>query len=695
MSFKQVTKKVGDAFLRFIKKVGNALLHFMKINYLMVAYIFAVVLMELTGIAVTSGRFYMTSPWLFLSLIAFACLFSQYLPGHKSRYAFFMCLILINFILDFVFIVIFDSTGGTIFEFAMFSLRRDAMIIIEFIPMSFTFIFVSCLIIALYGTLGFMFTKRVPKPNVSTSAKITTAALGTIVILGNAMLSFFGNFRYDSNDLSYKLHQLETGTYSNKGIIGNMFNELVRGLWFSDIDIGDTEELHDFIYMHTTEPTSHTGRADGYNVVTILCESFEWFTFLYDADKFPNGFARHANGDNRSPEEIKEVLKQLYPNFYRVYESKSTIVLNNAHSLEKTDISENKSILGNYPLVYQYINYGYPENSLPYSLPNVLNTLYGVESNSFHNGDRTFYNRNIHHVNALGFNSYTAGEDIYPKNENGGGLGERRLDSVMFDKCKEKMFPTDHRFNTFVTTITQHGQYAERENLKGYYAKMDKYGILPYDEDDEDANALRYYCAAGMDTDKAIGIMLDYLDETGLADKTLITIFGDHNAYYQGVSNYAKNIYFTSHPDYTELYRVPVMIKVGTRDLGNPIINKFTCTCDIYPTILDLLGVTVFSNLTYGVSAFSEDESVLYSRAYDKFLTDKIYFNSLSSITYKASGVNDEYLENIEHKATVLLDKISHVNRIFAANYFKGSRTTEYNTMLRAVNEPEDTKNAA
>ena len=77
MSFKQTAKTAGKAFLRFI-----------KINYLMVAYIFAAVLIELTGIAVTAGRFYMTSPWLFLSLIAFACLISQYIPNHKALYAY-------------------------------------------------------------------------------------------------------------------------------------------------------------------------------------------------------------------------------------------------------------------------------------------------------------------------------------------------------------------------------------------------------------------------------------------------------------------------------------------------------------------------------------------------------------------------------------------------------------------------------
>ena len=235
---------------------------------------------------------------------------------------------------------------------------------------------------------------------------------------------------------------------------------------------------------------------------------------------------------------------------------------------------------------------------------------------------------------------------------------------------------------------------------------MDALGILPFDEDDEDGNSLRYYCAAGMDLDKAVGIMLDYLDEKGLTDNTIITMYGDHNCYYQGVSNYVKDIYSYSAENYTELYRVPVMMKLGGLDMsaiasGNEsnaasdddssdgtsrayFIDKFTCVVDIMPTILDVLGIRGFKNLMYGVSAFSDESSVLYSRAYDRFLTDKIYFNSLSSVTYQAP---DADIEEIEQKCIVLLDKISHTNRIFAGDFFKGARETDYFTRLKAIQE--------
>ena len=567
---KQKFAEFGSAIKRTSAKIGKALLLFARKNYLMLGYIVAAIFIELTGIAVTSGRFYMTEPWLYFTFLAIPCLISLYIPGNRRRFALFITALAANIILDFIFIVIFDSTG-TVFDYAMFSLRNDAMMIVESLPISFTFVFVSAIIMAVYCTLGVMLKKYMPAPDTKKTAIIVTSVILALCMTSDALLLYFDNYKNNANDLSFRLYRTETGTYSNKGIIGNFTNELARGWWFSKIDMGDPNELTEFVYEKTTAPTEMFGIAKGYNVVTILCESFEWFTFLLDEERYPYGFAKQITGETEeeraeSRAELKEKLLQLFPNLYRMYNNKSTVVFNNAHSLDKTDISENKAIIGNYPL-YEYINYEYPENTLPYSLPNTLKAIDGRISKSFHDGQRIFYNRNIHHVNALGFESYTPVEDMdFAADDT--GLGERNLDSMMMESCKEEMFPTDRTFNTFITTITQHGQYAYRENLKGNYAKMDALGILPFDEDDEDGNSLRYYCAAGMDLDKAVGIMLDYLDEKGLADNTIVTMYGDHNCYYQGVSNYVKDIYSFDAENYTELYRVPVMMKIGSLDMA-------------------------------------------------------------------------------------------------------------------------------
>lgn len=679
-------------------ELGAKTLLFCKQNYLMLGYILASLIIELTGVAVTSGKFYMTAPWLYFTFVAIFALISIYLPGHKSRYVLFVVALAFNFCIDILFIVIFESTGGTIFDYAMITLRVDAMMIVSGIPINFTYMFVSAVVISLYCVLGHMLKTRMPKPDREKITRVVTSSLLAGVLTANMLAVYFTNYKNNANDLRYKIYQQETGTYSNQGIVGNLYSELVRGLFFSGIDLGDVDEMNRFIYSGVALPTAMTGRAKDFNVVTVLCESFEWFTFLYDAERYPNGFARvekptddgkpdkNGNADEPPKEEqiaqVRAALRELYPNLYRFYESDSTVILDNSHSLEKTDISENKAILGNYPL-HEYINYSYPYNSVPYSMPNIMKNMFGVESNSFHDGTNTFYNRNVHHVNALGFESYTSSENMNITSDES-GLGQNNLDSEMMESCKAEMFPTDRRFNTFITTITMHGPYAERKNLQEYYDKLDEYGLLPYTEGDDELNALRYYCAAGMDFDKAIGTMLDYLDENGLADNTLITLYGDHNAYYGGLSNYVKNIYSTSVPNYTELYRVPVMIKVGNESLGNPYVEKFTCVADIYPTILDLLGVAAFTNLTYGNSAFSYESSVLYSRAYDKFLTDKIYFNSLNNIIYKSADVTEDYKKEIENKSLALLDKISHVNRIFAGDFFKGRESEFYDRLRHA-----------
>ena len=55
------------------------------------------------------------------------------------------------------------------------------------------------------------------------------------------------------------------------------------------------------------------------------------------------------------------------------------------------------------------------------------------------------------------------------------------------------------------------------------------------------------------------------------------------------------------------------------------MIKKFMCTADIVPTLFDLLGINVYGNLYFGHSAFDIQDSVLYSRAYDMFITDNMY----------------------------------------------------------------------
>ena len=646
-----------------------------KNNYIPILFALTALCMELTAVFVTTGKLLIRHPWIYLSLLAILTLMQYFLRTNRARHICSSILLSVFFIFDLVFIVIYEMTG-TIFDFSMLKLRGDAMAILESVPINFTYTAISGILLSAFIAFGRTFAAEDGNATFSRVAKrIMSLCLAFVLVLHLSLSYLTVVEANDNTDLAEtKLYETQEGGYADKGILGNLVSELYQGA-FDEVEVGNTDEIEQFLYQSVTgEEIPMFGAAEGYNVVTVLAESFEWFSFLCDEARYPNGY--HVDD---------AALRELYPNLYSFYDS--SYVMTNFHSREKTDISENLSVIGNYPLDY-YLNYDYSENNIAYSLPNVMRLLYGVESNSFHNGTNSFYNRDEYLPNAVGFSSFVASDEMTEQGmTNYFDLGERNLDSEMIETCKEQMFPTDRRFNTYITTITMHGQYAHRDNLQAYYDILDAHGLLPLQEDNEDANTFRYYAAAAMELDRAVGIMMDYLEQTGLLDHTLIVIFGDHNVYYQSLSNYVKDIYPKSDPeaDITELYRVPLMIKLGAQS-KQVVIDKFTCTADILPTILSLLGIRYYDHLYYGNSVFSEKESLLYSRAYDVFFTDQIYFTSLDNIIWASPQADENYLAEIEQRAVALMEKISYVNRIFAADLLRGDALTRFEENMQTIN---------
>ena len=654
---------------------------FLHTNCLILVYLALAFLIDLTGVCVTSGKFYIRNPLMFLTVIGMLAVVAAFISSQKARFVFLSVVLSVLYLMDVVFIVIYDMTG-TMFEFSMLSLKHDAMNIVESVPINFAFSFVSLSLLTGWFIFGTYIQKTLPAPARGRGRLVAQSAVMAAVLLVHGLTIGFTDFS-KARALVDKIYESSENAYVDYGIIGNFTTEMYGGLLSrtTPLDEEDIAGLTDFIYAETSPETEYTGAAEGYNVVTVLCESFEWFSFMADLADYPNGFGC-----------TEETLRALYPNLYEFYDN--SVVATNFHALEKTDISENLSIIGNYPLE-AFINYAYPENTLPYSLPNVLKNLYGVSSNSFHDGTNTFYNRNVHHVNALGFDSFTSSEAMGFDTDEPGHLGEANRDGEMIRSCADEMFPTDRRFNTYITTISMHGQYTYRENFRHYYDKLDEYGLMPLyeglDAESQAANALRYYCAAAMELDDAVGEIMKELrtrttaDGTPLIDKTLVVLFGDHYAYYQQVTNYTKDIYNSKADNYTELYRIPFMIRIGDRK-GQTRIDKFACTADILPTILDLLGIRYYSNLYYGHSLFDPEESILYSRAYDKFITDKIVFVSINNPVYAAPDVDEVYMADIEQRARKIMTKTENVMNIFRHDFFAGEAGERFNRSMRELN---------
>ena len=694
-------------------KVFKRIIDWVKTNRLSVLYFLFAIAIEMVLVFTVEGNPFMTRPFVSLGLLFMATALVLYIPNLCVRAYTYTGLLVLQMVLDLVFCVVYDMTDQY-FDLGMLKLRNDAFGIIESLPVDFLAFFGGLFFILVYlvYALRFIHGKRGEKRSKRTKWFYALAAVGGFAVTGVSLVCYFPRNSVDQYD--EMVNGRAESAYSAYGMIGNLTGEVYGAIFKDRTKLADSD-IENFIYSQTSTPTVQFGKMAGKNVVTVLAESLEWYAFLTDeeaVDEYP--FALPFS---------KEDMQALYPNLRELYEE--SVVMTNFHSREKTDIAETISILGAYP-TGAYINYEYSDNTLPQTLPNLLQTLRTekVSSKSFHNGFKTFYNRHKAHP-ILGFEGMTDMDDMekIAKEWKQSGkedkicftdtmlAGLRNLDSEMFYTSRDLIAPLDVSQNTgeedpgvtyldyakgesfysYLTTITMHGMYIPRDNLlreqeilenrlQMIYTTGD-YEIQREDLDEpycymtDEEEILFYYMLTALDTDKALGQLKSDLSKKGLLEDTVIVVFGDHNAYYHELSNYVKDIAdYETDRKFTDLYNVPLMIyNKGWSDQMTDeerIIDKFTCTADIVPTLLDLLGIEYYTNLYYGNSIFSENQSVLYTRAYDNFISDGIVSRSVNKLLYRYQNVTEAQLTAYKAEATALVQKIKYCDYIFKQDYF-------------------------
>ena len=672
-----------------LKKILEKIWNWLKVNRLVAIYFVFATVIETVAVLAVEGSPFMTRPFLSLGLLFFICGVLLLVKSNRARLIIGAILIGLQIILDLVFSVIFDMTGQY-FDFGMLNLRNDAFATLEGLSVDFITFYVGLLCCILYIVYGLRMTRKHKKVTERKRSAFFYAGL-SLAGVATMGISFVAYYPRNTNKYEEMINGKAASAYSAYGMIGNVVGELL-GAVFQDKSSMPSDQIDEFIYKTPSSPTEYFGKAKGKNVVVILAESLEWFAFM-NGDEYPNALGL-SDGD----------LQALYPNLWEFYQG--SVAMTNFHSREKTDISETLSVMGCYP-TDAYINYEYADNEMPYTVPNILKQQNAdMQFRSFHNGFKTFYNRDDAHK-AFGFEYLTDMYDMEKKGmKNYMEDGERNLDSDMIRVCKDEMFPTDKPFFTYITTITMHGVYYERDNLETQRNKLlEKVSALyegateikqkddegdprpaPYCYMTEEEEILFHYMTTVIELDNAIGCMMEDLENKGLLDNTVIAMFGDHNTYYQQLSNYVKDIddYDTTRK-YTDLYNVPLMIRDS--GIGHQVIDKFTCTSDIAPTILDLLGVRYYENMFYGRSVFSDKTSALYSRAYDIFVGDGIVGTSVNKLVYRSPLVTDDQLTAFKTEATALVEKIKHCDYIFKQNHFgKDASLAKFRTKMQEIN---------
>lgn len=357
-----------------------------------------------------------------------------------------------------------------------------------------------------------------------------------------------------------------------------------------------------------TRQNPYTGMLKDYNLIVMCAESF-------------------------SPAAIHP---ELTPNLYRL--SREGIIFNNYYNTFPNTTTDGEYALmqGLYPDAGRSKAvsslYASRNSYLPFTLGNIFKEQRNVESWGYHNYRGSYYGREESHPN-MGYNMRFAGDGMtftttWPASDL--EMMEQSVDDYIGQA----------QFHAYYMTFSGHYKYEIGTNAIAK-RNWDLVKDLPYA-----SNTSKAYLSCNIELDKAVGYLMERLEEAGVADRTAIVIAGDHFPY--GLSDEQYSELTGQEIDAFSKYKSTLIFWVGGLE-ENIIVDEYCCNVDILPTILNLWGFSYDSRLLAGTDVFSDGThvAVLVDKS---FLTDEVWFSANTGETrwqVPESQVPEHYLENM------------------------------------------------
>ncbi len=198
---------------------------------------------------------------------------------------------------------------------------------------------------------------------------------------------------------------------------------------------------------------------------------------------------------------------------------------------------------------------------------------------------------------------------------------------------------------------------------------------MPYSE------SVKAYLAAQIELDRAMEYLLEYLENSGIADKTPIAISSDHYPY---ALTYEEIEELNGDPveHNFELYRNAFILY--TQSMSPVTIDESTSSLDILPTFLNLMGLEYDSRLLMGRDVFSNsDPLVIFSNR--SFLTDQgKYDTKTGTFTSFSSGMDSDSIRNDLYRKRIsnsVNAKFHYSSKILELDYYSKVFKTSKKTM--------------
>lgn len=290
------------------------------------------------------------------------------------------------------------------------------------------------------------------------------------------------------------------------------------------------------------------------------------------------------------------------------------------------------------------------DNFMPYVL-GMQHSALGYKTMAYHNHTYTYYDR---HLTYPSFN--------YTYKGLGNGLD---VASTWPESDLEMMhlsvddYIDDSPFSTYYMTVSGHMNYTWDGN---FISNKNKHLVdhLTYSE-----NA-KAYLASQIELDLALEYLLDRLEKAKILDKTVIVLVGDHYPYGL-LKEDLDNLVGHSVEENFELYKSNLIIY--NSQLKGVVVDDYTYTLDILPTISNMLGLDFDSRLLMGRDVFSnKDDLVIFN---DKSFITPLGFYNANTREFTPSTdveVDKDYVSKIKK---IVEAKFVYSSLIIDKDYYK------------------------
>ena len=371
------------------------------------------------------------------------------------------------------------------------------------------------------------------------------------------------------------------------------------------------------------EENSRTGMFRGKNVIIVMMESVDDWLITEEDTPTLSYMMKHAIC-------FDEFYTPSYSNGYTF----------------NTEFAFNTGV---YPYSNGNVAYSLTDNDFSTSIANVFKDA-GYSVHSFHEGNRTFYNRGSMHE-TFGYERYHSyreykKEDISVQND-------------LFLTESEELYAdliSGQPFCSYVITYTPHLPYTLEDELSIY--ALEQYPEYAQGEITEE-NILR---AKTRVTDDMFCALLERLEQDGILDDTVIVAFADHYAY--GMDDDEILQMLSEQEEHLILERTPAF--VFSPELEESIhVDKVMQTTDLGPTVMNLFGLSVPKEIM-GSDIFDENYDGYAIFSGDTWLTNKAYMKE-GSIVWN-HGMSEEEIQ----KMNAFVQKAHEINdSILDADYFR------------------------